>query len=151
MSGTTNTPERAELGLIGLNRATFLIALLILVPAVAFVAWMGFAPTFHERQCIESYIPSFEERLGFKFGQLPSQGREDLWALVEVTEGGPLSQAGFRSGDIPRGYRRASVWGLCAALKARDEGGDRTVEVVNIADWNHDKPKRERALEIPGK
>ena len=131
-----------------LSPRTYLVILLIVVPAGGFMVWAELYPSIHANWCIESYIPSFEKRLGFKYAPIALPDGAGLRpGLVEVTPGGPLSRAGFRPGDIPVAYH-GGVAELCGALEGADEGYGR-IDVVNIADWNSDGPNRRRQLRIP--
>ena len=131
-----------------LSRGTYLAVLLVVVPAGGFLVWAELYPSIHANWCIESYIPSFEKRLGFKYAPIPLPGGEGQRpGLVEVTPGGPLGQAGFRAGDIPVAYH-GGVAEFCAALEGADDGYGR-IDVVNIADWGSDGPNRRRSLRVP--
>lgn len=131
-----------------LSRGTYVLILLIVIPAGAFMVWAELYPSIHANWCVETYIPSFEGRLGFRYAPIVLPGGEGQRpGLVEVTPGGPLSRAGFRSGDIPVAYH-GGVAEFCGALEGAKDGYGR-VDVVNIADWNSDGPNRRRALRVP--
>jgi len=133
-----------------LGRGTYLVVLLIVVPAGAFMVWGELAPSIYYYNCVESYIPSFQARLGFRLGLVTPKGEDrQQWALVEVTPSGPLGQAGFRSGDVPVEYH-GGITAFCYALRAAHEvDGYRRIDVVNTADWDTEGPNRRRQLEIP--
>jgi len=144
------TDQPSGLRPISLGRGTYLVILLIVVPSAAFMVWAELEPSIYYYNCVESYIPSVQERLGFRLGLVTLQGGQgQRWALIEVTPGGPLGRAGFRTGDIPVEYH-GGVTAFCYALKAADEvDGYRRIDVVNIADWDTDGPNRRREPKIP--
>jgi hypothetical protein len=114
------------------------------------MAWAELAPSIYFYNCVESYIPSVQERLGFRLGLITPKGEDgQQWALVEVVPSGPLGQAGFRSGDVPVEHH-GGVTAFCYALEAAHEvDGYRRIDVVNAADWDTEGPNRRRKLEIP--
>ena len=139
----------ASLRPISLNRSTYLVLLLIVIPAGAFMVWEQLFPSIYYYRCIESVIPSAQGRLGFTFGPvvLP-ETKEQRLALIEVKPNGPLGRAGFRSGDIPVAHH-GGVTEFCGALGAAEEGEAYGINVINLSDWSVDGPDRRRTLYIP--
>ena len=133
---------------IGLSPHLYLTFVVGFAPAAAFLAWGDCFLRTYSRECVEQRIPSAGRRLGFHMGPLsfPDEDKS-RWALVEITDGGPLGKAGFRSGDVP-----ISITDFCAAVSADDNSGKdgRTVVVVNAVDWNSEDPSKWRQLTIPG-
>ena len=133
---------------IGLSLDLYLTFIILLAPTAAFLAWGDCFLREYSRECVEQRIPDAARRVGFHFGSLPVPDEEkSRWALLEIPGGGPLSRAGFRSGDIP-----ISVTDFCAALSAdtNSPSEQRTVVVVNVVDWNSGDPSKWRQLTLPG-
>jgi len=152
MKAATSTDSRAGTPLVRLGKGTLLLTILIVVPSVGFMIWTEVYPAWWLHRCVDSYIPSVQDRLGFKLGllSLPDSG-DKRFGLAEVIPKGPMATAGFRSGDIPVAYH-GGMNDFCGALESTsDPEGYTRVDVVNVADWHLDygTEGRRRELRIP--
>ena len=152
MKSATSTDSRSGTPLIRLGKGTLLLAMFIVVPSAGFMVWAEVYPTWWLHRCVDSYIPSVQERLGFKLGLLSlPDSAEKRFGLAEVVPKCPMAAAGFRSGDIPVAYH-GGMNDFCAALESATEpDGYTRVDVVNVADWNQEygAEGRRRELRIP--
>jgi hypothetical protein len=112
------------------------------------IAWAVFHPAVYHDWCLRHYIPSMQERLGFRAARIPVPGRtRGPLALVEVVPSGPMARAGFRVGDIPVDHHGGET-AFCGALQGAEAGGYSKVSVANAADWAAGVRSR-RELTIP--
>jgi hypothetical protein len=131
-----------------LGRKQYLYLTLTFVLMGLLIWWAVFHPAVYHQWCIRYYIPSVQERFGFRVGRISVPGLPyQPLALVEVTAGGPLSWAGFRVGDIPVDHHGGET-AFCGALQGAERSGYSNITVINADDWDNERRSR-RELTIP--
>lgn len=93
------------------------VVLFIVIPAVYF---LGFIDRVYDAYLHEFIRPRLEQEFGFTSGrQTFTSDAEtyDVFLLASVTPGGVLDRSGFRTGDIPVGYKHGFESGFLQDLR----------------------------------
>jgi hypothetical protein len=133
-------------GRLQLGWGHWLLITLSLCLIVLLCFWGFVHPSYFLHDCEHHYLPSVEERLGFKGGRLRLPGRDDApYALLEVDPAGPLGRAGFRSGDVPV-FQHGGLAAFCGAIRSAEDGYDAEVQVISGHDADN---SQRRSVTIP--
>ena len=94
---------------------------------------IGLAPSFYVMVVEHILLPRFEADFGFRGGRVSVDHPEapyPRYAIIGVTPGGRLEQAGVRSGDVPVDYHQGLVV-FYVALRDVSEGKSGEFMVVS--------------------
>jgi hypothetical protein len=145
MARTFPGPART---ILGRTHYLYFLANLALF-GMGFIIWIAGDPSWYRLWCLEKYLPTAQDRFGFRVKRVHIPGfgwGSDPLAVVEASPGGVLERAGFRPGDVPVEYHGGES-AFCGALQEAEDGGDyRKVDVINLDDWDR---RAKRELEIP--
>jgi hypothetical protein len=137
----TERLRRLELG-----RGQWFIVVISLCFIVLLCLWGFGHPSYFVYDCEHRYLPSVQERFGFKGGRLTLPGRDhEPYTLLEVDPSGPLGRAGFRAGDVPV-FQHGGLAEFCGAIHSAEEGYSPEVRV--ISGHSYDASPR-RSVKIP--
>jgi len=143
--------SRASVQPIVLGRGTFLYVVVTLVLVATLVVSALLHPAAYHQWCLRYYIPSVQDRFGFRAAPVSISGSEQRrLGIVDVTPGGVFSRAGFRPGDIPVDYHGGET-AFCSVLQAAEDRAARRyrkIDVINLSQWDVGWEAR-RELEIP--
>ena len=116
------------------------IVLLVIPTVVAFTFMNQIRAMF-----LHEFIgPGLERDFGFKAGtERVADGKEsyEVFVIQWVKPGGILDKAGFRSGDIPVGYKHGFESGFYQDLLWAKDGSVLQIHVLNFGDVRNEQSK----------
>src|SRR4051812_589124 len=103
--------------------------LLVIIPALYL---LGFIDRVNDVYLHEFVRPRLQQELGFTSGRqtfVSDSETYNVFLLVSVTPGGILHRSGFRSGDIPVGYKHGFETEFLQDLTWSQDGTYRAIQV----------------------
>jgi hypothetical protein len=122
---------------ITLDKRQYVILAVILFVILPLTVSLAFRDRIYDAYVRELVAPKLQREFGFKAGIEPIvDAKESLnvFVIQSVNPTGILGKAGFRSGDIPIGYKHGFETGFYHDLLWVKNGDQVEISVVNLSD-----------------